>query len=101
MSTNDGRSLRSIRRKGRVEAFQALFEADLVGHDPLEVLERRLVDRVRILASERSHGILSMGFLPTARRPIERSLKRLRVAPGSDATRRKEPPAPCNLRTLV
>jgi len=44
VSTNDGPSLRSIRRKGRVEAFQALFEADLVGHDPLEVLERRLVD---------------------------------------------------------
>ncbi|HEX5417618.1 MAG TPA: transcription antitermination factor NusB [Chloroflexota bacterium] len=64
MSSSDGRSLRSIRRKGRVEAFQALFEADLVGHDPLEILERKLSDEsqdpsVGIFARHLVEGVLA------------------------------------------
>jgi len=64
VSINDGRALRSIRRKGRVVAFQALFEADLVGHDPLEVLERMLVDDtqdsgVEIFARHLAEGVLA------------------------------------------
>lgn len=36
----DSRGSRSARRQGRVLALQALYEADVVGHDPLENLER-------------------------------------------------------------
>jgi len=42
VSIDQGRSRRSVRRRGRVLAFQTLFEADLVGHDPLDVLDRVL-----------------------------------------------------------
>jgi N utilization substance protein B len=31
---------RWARRQGRIQALQALYEADLVGHDPLEILGR-------------------------------------------------------------
>lgn len=44
MSSNQGRGPRSAPRRARVQALQALYEADLVGHDPLEALERDLAE---------------------------------------------------------
>ena len=35
---------RTARRRGRVLALQTLYKADLVGHDPIEILGRELAD---------------------------------------------------------
>ncbi|HLG50714.1 MAG TPA: transcription antitermination factor NusB [Chloroflexota bacterium] len=44
MSERDAGLTPRRRRQARIVAMQSLFEADLVGHDPLAVLERNLAE---------------------------------------------------------
>ncbi len=39
-----GKPARSPRRRARILALQALYEGDLVGHDPVAVIERLIID---------------------------------------------------------
>jgi N utilization substance protein B len=44
MAIKEPRSLLDPRRRGRELALQSLYEADLVGHDPLGILDRVIAD---------------------------------------------------------
>jgi transcription antitermination protein NusB len=44
MTVKEPRSLADPRRRGRELALQSLYEADLVGHDPISILDRVIAD---------------------------------------------------------
>jgi len=75
VTVQEARAPASVRRQGRILALQALYEADLVRHDPVDALERnRAEEEVEPAAS--TYGRHLVEGVVAHREAIDRELSR-------------------------
>jgi N utilization substance protein B len=79
VTVKEPRSLADPRRRGRELAMQSLYEADLVGHDPMNVLNRAVVDEDLEESVTAEHARRLVGGVIRQRDDIDREL--VRAAP--------------------
>jgi N utilization substance protein B len=79
VTVKEPRSLADPRRRGRELAMQSLYEADLVGHDPMYVLNRAIVDEDLEESVAAEHARRLVGGVIRQRDDIDREL--VRAAP--------------------